>query len=410
MSHKIRIASINMIDAGSTGTVMIYVAQLATAQGMTARTFSTPICGKQSRTHRVIENHTYFGWRWENFFHTALAKLSGYNGCFSFFGTAQLIRHLKAFRPDIVHLHNLHQFCVHVPSLFRYIKKNKLRVVWTLHDCWSFTGHCPHFTVEGCERWKEGCHSCPRYHKYPKTYVDRSRTMYRLKKRWFSGVDGLTLVTPSAWLADLTRQSYLANYPVHVIHNGIDLAVFRPIESDFRQRYALEKKKILLGVSSSWDESKGLDVFVKLAERLDNSHQIVLVGTDDRIDATLPANILSIHRTENREELAALYTAADLFVNPTREDTYPTVNLEAIACGTPVLTFETGGSPETIPAGCGLVVPCGDVDAMEAAIHQMCADRWDTPLLRRASEAMDMRQCFGAYLDLYRELSHDGRV
>jgi glycosyltransferase involved in cell wall biosynthesis len=232
--------------------------------------------------------------------------------------------------------------------------------------------------------------------------------MYRLKKQWFTGVKDMTLVTPSHWLADLVKQSYLKEYPVKVIGNGIDLSVFRPTHSDFRQRYGIApEKKILLGVASGWSEKKGLDVFAELVKRLDDSYQIVLVGTNEIVDQQLPQGILSIHRTENQQQLAQIYTAADLFVNPTREDTYPTVNMEALACGTPVLTFRTGGSPEIPDATCGAVVEKDDVDAMEKEILSICRDEpyCKEACLKRA-EQFDMNLNYKEYVQLYEDCTY----
>lgn len=397
-----RIAEINMTASGSTGRIMLQIAELAKGKNMMVQTFSTRTFARKPEAVRKIENHLYYGSFFENTIHTVLGKITGYNGCFSYFGTRDLVRKLEKMKPDVLHLHNLHQFCIHMPTLFRYIKKNNVRVIWTLHDCWTFTGHCPHFTVAQCNKWKTRCYACSQYKKYPKTYVDQSKNMYAKKKKWFLGVKDMTLVTPSEWLANLVGQSFLKDYPVKVIHNGIDLSIFKPTVSDFRERYHCEQKKILLGVSFGWGYSKGLDVFVELAKRLDDSYQIVLVGTNEGTSQMLPKNVISIHRTENQEQLAEIYTAADLFINPTREDTYPTVNMEALACGTPVLTFNTGGSPEIISNACGSVVACDDMDALEKEVKRICEDKpySEESCLERASR-FDMNEKYEEYTLLY---------
>lgn len=283
-------------------------------------------------------------------------------------------------------------------------------MIWTLHDCWSFTGHCPYFDIAHCDKWKTGCHNCPQYREYPQSLFDNSKFMWKLKKKWFTGVENMTIVTPSQWLADLVKQSYLKDYPVKVINNGIDLSVFKPADSDFREKYHISAdKEILLGVAFGWGKRKGLDVFLELDKRLDaEKYQIVLVGTDDAVDKQLPENIISIHRTQNQQELAEIYSAADLFVNPTREENYPTVNMESIACGTPVLTFNTGGSPEIPDDTCGAVVPCDDVDAMEREIVRICRDKPFTKevCLARA-KAFDMNDRFEEYVELYKEVLHE---
>lgn len=399
-----KIAEINIAMYGSTGKIMLQIAQIARNNGYEAKTFSPVIFSKVKKTKKVLpKEHTEFGLFFENGVHRCLGTLLGYNGCFSHIGTWLLIKQLKEFQPDIIHLHNLHGFCINLPMLFRYIKRNSIRVVWTLHDCWPFTGHCPYFTMAECDRWKTGCHHCPQPRVYPKMYLDTSGIMYKMKKKWFCGISDMTVVTPSQWLADLVKQSFLKDYPVKVINNGIDLSVFHPTPSNFRKRYGIaQDTHILLGVSFGWGNRKGLDVFIELARRLDSSYQIVLVGTDDRVDAQLPTNIISIHRTQNQKELAEIYTAADIFVNPTREENYPTVNMEAIACGTPVLTFRTGGSPEIPDETCGSVVDCDNVDAMEKEIQRICVERpYSRLVCCKRAISFDMNEKFLKYLSLY---------
>ena len=292
------------------------------------------------------------------------------------FSTKRLIKKLNVFRPDLIHLHVLHGGFINYPLLFKYIKSNRIRVVWTFHDCWAFTGHCPYYDMVKCKKWTTGCYDCPSYKDYPRFFFDRSKKEYKLKKQSFTGVDDLTIVTPSKWLAEQVKQSFLKEYPVQVINNGIDLSIFKPIESDFRQKNSISKEKyVVLGVSFVWGKRKGLDVFIELAKRLPDNYQIVLVGTDKQADKLLPKTILSIHRTQNQMELAEIYSAADLFVNPTREENYPTVNMESIACGTPVLTFKTGGSPECIDETCGSAVDCDDIDTLIKEIIRICLEK-----------------------------------
>jgi glycosyltransferase involved in cell wall biosynthesis len=405
-----KIAAINIVPNGSTGKIMLQIANTVNRHGHVTKTY-TPIRyvkGKKEKTQNIA-NHFYWGSRFESFFHYYAGSLFGKNGMYSKKGTRQLIKDLKLFNPDIIHLHNIHAYCINLSMLFSYIKKSNTKVIWTLHDCWSFTGHCPHFTIAKCEKWKTGCHHCPQPEVYPKMYLDASKKMYRLKKKWFTGIEDMTLVTPSKWLGGLVKQSFMNDYPLRVINNGIDLSVFKPTESDFRKKYNIpEEKKILLGVSFGWGYRKGLDVFTTLSERLNREkYQIVLVGTNDRVDQKLPDNIISIHQTNNQKELAEIYTAADLFINPTREDTYPTVNMEALACGTPILTFNTGGSPEIIDDTCGSVVETDDINTMEKEIIRICND---TPYskeacLKRATE-FDMYDRFKEYVKLYEEVNN----
>lgn len=398
-----KIAQINMLANGSTGKIMFGIADAARAKGHEVRTFSPFVYSKYGKVYVPDDDrHVTFGTRSENRRHYYVGTVFGVNGWLSKKGTKQLVRELEAFSPDVIHLHNLHNFTFHLPTLFGYIQKNGIKTVWTLHDCWSFTGHCPHFEMIGCEKWKSGCGGCPQKRIYPKTLLDTTRRMYRKKKALFGGVEDMTLVTPSKWLASLVGQSFLRDYPVQVVNNGIDLALFKPTASDVRARYDCEGKYLLLGVAFDWGKRKGLDVFCELARRLDDRYRIMLVGTNEHIEAQLPANVITVRRTADQAELAALYTAADVFVNPTREDTFPTVNIEALACGTPIVTFCTGGSPEIGDDTCAVVVDRDDTEAMLHEIERVCEQRpYAAQACRDRAMRYDATQQFEEYLTLY---------
>ena len=402
-----RIAEINIVANGSTGRIMLHIARVARDCGYEVKTFSPVLFARGAKKiQSQIPEHFSWGGVGESFFHYYAGTLLGKNGLLSKKGTAQLINELKAFNPDIIHLHNIHRYCLNLPMLFDYIKTSGAKVVWTLHDCWSFTGNCAHFVSSGCEKWKEGCYSCPQPRSYPKMYVDTSKKMYELKKKLFCGVKDMTLVTPSRWLCELTEQSFLREYPARVINNGIDLSVFKPTDGNFREKHGLLNKKIILGVAFRWSYEKGLDVMTELSKRLPDDYKIVLVGTNESVDASLPENILSIHKTENQRELAEIYTAADLFVNATREDTYPTVNMEALACGTPVLTFDIGGSAEIIDDSCGCAVKVNDVDGMEREIVRICTEKpYSAEACLERARSFDMHDRFKEYVELYKEVT-----
>ena len=400
-----RVAQINMLPRGSTGKMMLQIARLARENGIEARSYTTQIFLVSGKEARVQEDGLhYFGSFYENMFHNYVGKLLGQNGYYSYFGTKQLIGELKRFAPDIVHLHNIHAHCINLPVLFRFLRRSNIKVIWTLHDCWAFTGGCYHFDMVGCGKWEVGCHHCEQTRRCA---VDTSRPMYAKKRRWFTSVKSMTLVTPSHWLADQVKKSFLKDCSLRVIHNGIDLSIFKPVASSFREKYGLTEKKIVLGVSFGWSYKKGLDVFIELSKRLPESYRIVLVGTDDEIDKKLPANILSIHRTHDQAELAEIYTVADIFVNPTREEVLGLVNIEANACGTPVLTFRTGGSPECIDSLSGSVVDRNDIDAMEREIIRICEEKPCSveDCVSRA-EAFDMNDRFKEYIRLYEEIGN----
>lgn len=397
-----KILQINSYNFGSTGNIMADIARTARERGMECVTACPD--GRSMRL-RKLEDHRFIGTRLGRNLHIALAELTGLNGCFSTVDTWLFLRRVRKMKPDVIHLHNLHNCYINLPMLFRFLKRSSIPVVWTLHDCWAFTGKCPHFDMAGCDRWKTGCHHCPQLSDYPAARVDATERMWKWKRKWFTMPENMTIVTPSSWLADLARQSYLGKYPVRVIPNGTDLSVFQPVSGTFRRDHGLEDRYIVLGVAFDWGRRKGLDVFTELARRLDKRYQIVLVGTNEEINRRLPENVLSIHRTADPGELAQIYTAADVFVNPTREEVLGMVNIEALACGTPAVTFRTGGSPECLDESCGAVVEKDDIDALEAQIVRICTEK---PYARedcvRAARCFDKQARFGDYCRLYEEL------
>ena len=394
-----KIVQINSVcGSGSTGKICVAISELLTAKD--------------------IENHILYAVGNSNYplrkrYMSSLevkcqalkSKLFGNYGFQSKAATKRLIRELENFSPDIVHLHNLHSHNVHLGMLLRYLKEKKIKIFWTFHDCWAFTGYCMYYDMAGCDRWEIGCHSCPQRKHYSWLF-DRSKYLFNQKKTLFSDLD-LTIITPSQWLADQVKQSFLKDYRVKVIHNGIDLSVFYPRESDFRKRYHLEDKFVILGVAMGWEKRKGLDVFIELANRLDTHFQIVLVGTNDKIDKQLPENILSIHRTQNQAELAEIYSAANVFVNPTREDNVPTVNLEALACGTPVVTFNAGGSAESVAPGCGFVLPYENVEGLIAALQGWKNAEYSQNACIGRAKQFESNLKYAEYIALYMEYGED---
>ncbi len=331
--------------------------------------------------------------------HGVLSRITDRQGFYSSSATKKLIEKIKDYNPDIIHLHNIHGYYLNVAILFDFLKEYNKPIVWTLHDCWAFTGHCAYFSFNGCEKWKTECNTCPLKKDYPTSLVmDNSKKNYQQKKELFTKPQNITFVTPSNWLKDLTEKSFLGKYPVKVINNGIDLTKFKPTESDFREKNNLQDKFMILGVASVWEERKGLKDFIKLNEMLSENEKIVLVGLDDNQLATLPEDIIGIKRTSSIEELAEIYSAADVFVNPTYEDNYPTTNLEAISCGTPVVTYITGGSPESVFEGNGFSVPQGDVKGIYDAIKKV--DGCKTP----TKDFFDASKRYKEYVDLYKEI------
>ena len=342
------------MNYASTGRIMMDIAELARNNGYEYLTCSA---NSRVRGNGKAKNHYYFCGRISRAISMRLGKFTGKNGMFARIPTLRLLAKIKKFKPDIIHLHNLHNNYVNLPMLFKYVKKNNIKVVWTLHDCWAFTGHCPHYVIAQCDKWKTECYDCPSYKNYPVSRIDRSNYIYNKKKEWFLGVENMWLVTPSSWLYGEVKQSFLKGCNAVVINNGIDLSIYNPKPTEITaKKYGLEGKKVILGVAYSWGYKKGLDVFIALSKILSADYKIVLVGTDDEIEKSLPSNIVSVMRTKNREELASPYTLASVFLNPTREEMFGLTNVEVLATGTPVITFDTGGCPEIVNDKCGEVL------------------------------------------------------
>ena len=373
-----RVLFINEVcGTGSTGKITCELAEDYEREGHEVKI-------AYGRSSFVPEKYRRFavqiGSKFDVYAHALLTRLTDRHGFYSKHATRKFLRWANSYNPSFLWLHNIHGYYINIELLFDWIKsRDNLKVFWTLHDCWSFTGHCAFFTMAKCEKWRVHCENCPQKNSYPKSFHDGSYENYEAKRRIFTGVHDMRIITPSQWLAELVKQSFLREYPVEVRNNKIDTNIFKPSPSDFREKYNLTGKFIVLGVASVWDKRKGLEDFVKLSKMLDpEKFAIFLVGLKPEQIKTLPKNILAISRTNNQRELAEIYTAADVFFNPTYEDNYPTVNLEAEACGTPVLSYDTGGSPETLHDVNSRVIKTGDIDsarkiiiASSAGMHQV---------------------------------------
>ena len=360
------ILSINTVNYGSTGNIMRGISKIAEKNGFEYWQAYAPDKHNSPSLNRDIIILPYNIRRLNEYY----SWFTGKRGFSSYFSTKNFLKKVDKIKPDIIHLHNLHNNYIHVGLLFDYIKKNHIKVVWTLHDCWAFTGRCPHFQMSGCDKWKTGCYDCS-YPKeeYPSVQVDKSDILWKMKKAVFTGVENLTIITPSEWLAGLVKESFLSEYPVKVINNGIDLNVFKPTESDFKKVYGLEGKKLVLGVALGWDKRKGCEDLLELAKILHDDYRLILVGAFKEQINSFPANIIGIEKTNNLKKLAEIYSVSDVFINTTYEDNYPTVNLEARACGLPVITYKTGGSPESAGEG-AIIVDVGDIYGLKLAIEQ----------------------------------------
>ena len=401
-----KVVQINSVcGQGSTGRICVAVSQLLTKAG--------------------IENYILYS-RWKSDYELGIkyekdfyAKVQAFKekmfGTYGFearYATLKLIKELKRIKPDIVHLHVLHSHDCNLSMLFDYLREENIKVFWTLHDCWSYTAYCTHYSLAKCYKWQmgKGCEKCPQRNRYS-WFLDRSKILYERKRALIHDVD-LTIITPSEWLANEVRQSFMGRLPIKVIHNGIDLNVFKPINgiqigNKYRFWESNNSPFIILGCANVWDRRKGFEDFLQLSEMLPQGMEILLVGLNDAQIAGLPSRVHGIARTQNSRELAELYSAADVFVNLTYEDNYPTVNLEAMACGTPVLTYRTGGSVESVTPDTGWIVEQGDLnDVLQILKHlkQQGNEKYRERCLQKALAQFDEHSCFDNYLSLYTNL------
>ncbi|MGC9151640.1 MAG: glycosyltransferase [Microbacter sp.] len=351
------------------------------------------------------------GTKWDIGMHVFQTRLFDRHGFASRRATKILIKRIKAIQPDIIHLHNIHGYYLNIELLFEYLSFANIPVIWTLHDCWPITGHCSHFDFIGCDKWKTGCFECPQKNRYPKSILfDRSRKNYQQKKEFFTSIPNLTIVPVSKWLGNVVKQSFLRKKAVRVIYNGIDTTLFVPLDvNKMKSKLRLEGKFIILGVASVWDDRKGLNDFVRLSQLLDSQYQIVLVGLTQQQIKKLPHTIIGISKIESTNQLVKYYSGANVFLNPTLEDTFPTTNLESLACGTPVITYKAGGSPEAIDSTTGIIVEKGDIHGIVNAIkmiHSKGKSFYSSACRERAVQFFSKEDRFEEYIDLYNELLH----
>ena len=396
-----RVYSLNSYSNGSTGMIMRGIHDELKAQGHETRM-------AWARGRKVQDDTEFvFNSKPGVYVHGVMGRLTDSTGFHSAGATKQLIKDIEAFQPDIVHMHNVHGYCLDMRELFHGLSSLGVSVVWTLHSCWPFTGHCSYFTYVACEQWKTHCsctYPCPQVHEFPKSlFINRSKSNFARKRELFTGIQDLTIVTPSQWLANLVGESFLRDYPKAVVPNGIDTSIFNcdVDASGIPEQLGITGQRVLLGVASPWSKRKGLEDMKNLREILSCEYAIVLVGLSKQQLKELPAGIIGLTRTDSPRELAKLYAAADLFINPTLEDNYPTVNIEALACGTRVLTYETGGSPECSDSTdeC-IVVKAKTPEAMADSIKSFFAEdhREIRPIVR------DKSDCSKEYITVYRDI------
>lgn len=392
------------INSGSVGRIAEQIGETIISNGWASYiTYARNINPSNSKVLKIGNNLDIYR-------HGIETRIFDNHGFGSRKATKRLINEIKVISPDIIHLHHLHGYFLNIELLFKYLNESQIPIVWTFHDCWSFTGHCAYFDFVGCEKWKSQCFDCEQKHEYPKSLIfDRSKLNYIDKKRIFNSVKNMTIVPVSNWLSNKVNESFLKEYPCKVIHNGIDLKVFYPRETkkQIMEKYHIKSKYILLGVASTWEKRKGLEEFFKLSKILSDDFTIILVGLNQSQIDKLPSNIMGIKRTENTDELAILYSGSDVFINPTLEDTFPTTNLESLACGTPVVTYRTGGSVESVIDETGLIVEKGDIMGIYDAVNTILKNgkkKYHDNCRKNAEINFNKDSKFIEYLDLYKSL------
>lgn len=395
------IVEVNGINYGSTGRIALNIAKQARLQGF--KVYTACRKSREGLKHRY-DDQIYIGTWLDRVISERLSYALGLNGYFNIINTYLFIKQLKKIKPDLIHIHSMCDNYLNISMFYRFIRDNKIKTIWTMHDNWAFTGRCAQFR---CEKWKTGCGNCPHLDFYPKSLIfDHSARVWKIREKLYNSIKTMTIVTPSKWLAKLTKESLLKNnHPIKVINNGIDLNIFKPVETDFRKKYNLEDKFIILAIAYYWDEGKGLHVFQNLVKQLPDNFQIVMVGTNDEIDKQLPDNIISIHKTYNQQELVEIYSACDLFVNPTTDDNFPTVNMEALACGLPVLTYDTGGCAEIIDSKSGMSVPSKDYEGLKEKILYIESNRpFNKQDCVKRGQQFNMVDKYNEYVELYKEI------
>ena len=399
--RKGKVVQINTVCNTSTGRIMGDIQREAKKRGY--ETVSFVGRRKPFMDLRCVK----FGNAFSFGIHVVLNTLFDCQGYGSWLMTRQLIRKLREEKPDIIHLHNLHGYYLYLPLLFRYLREEYTgKVFWTFHDCWPFTGHCAYFTMAGCKKWEIGCHHCPNKKEYPiSLLLDLSDLNYRAKKKMFCGMRNLTILVPSKWMEGLVKKSFFRGEKVLITSNGIDIDTFSyRVDGNVLKKYKIpEEKKILLGVASMWDKRKGMNDFLQLSKALKEEYQIVLVGLSRKQILKLPDNIIGIKRTENIEELVTIYSRADIFINPSVEESFSLVTVEAFACGTPVIVLDTSAVRELVTDENGIVLSVHGVPEYLEAIDIIERRNFERKVVAKSAEKYDNQRCIARIMEIYEE-------
>lgn len=342
--------------------------------------------------------------------HWGISQFWDGQGRGSWFATKRLLKEIDAFQPDVVHMHVIHGYYINYGLIMNYFKEKNIPVVWTLHDCWAFTGHCAYFTAANCEKWKTQCGQCPIPHDFPNTYLDRSKANYNRKKQVYGDMQNLVLAPVSQWLGDLVKESFLGKHEIQVVYNGIDVDVFKPSVSNFKKKLGIEGKYLLLGVAQGFDERKGLKDFFKLSEMLPEGYQVVLLGAMEEEIAIAPKSVIALPKTESLQELVEAYSAADVLLSLSYEETFGLTPVEAMACGTPAIVYNNTAQPEHITPETGFVVENGDLDTLVTRIKTLCENgkaNYSEACRERAVNVYNKDNCYNMYITIFDKLFNE---
>ncbi len=401
-----KILQINITrNSGSTGKILDRIHEIAIDEGHQSYALTCNCNGKiPQNTYVMHKGPLIWIMRWILF----VSRITGLNGYRFKRKTKKALKWIDSIKPDVIHLHNIHGDWLNVEQLFAYVREQQIPLVWTIHDCWSFTGRCSYFDKYGCEKWKTGCRKCVDYKVYPTTYFfDFSKKMHKDKKRMFTGLKNVSLAVPSFWLKGIVEQSFMGEYPVQVVHNGIDINVFWPDPEPFFEEY--QNKFIILGVANSWSDRKGLSDFIKLDKLIDhNKFRIVLVGLNDRQLSVLPPTITGMKKTDTQDDLRRLYSQAGCLANMSMQETFGMTTIEAMACGTPVVAYNRTAVPEPVTEQTGIVVKNNTPDEVYSAIQTIAQGGFfSEDCRRRVLDMYDYRKVFHKYIDMYHNAVHE---
>ena len=351
-----------------------------------------------------------FNNKFDLYWHAIQTRLFDRHGLASKNATYRIINKINEIKPDIIHLHNIHGYYLNYSILFKFLSKCNIPIVWTLHDCWAYTGHCSHYAFVKCNRWKTICYHCPQKNEYPRSLLfDRSKLNFLDKKRCFTSVPNMTIIPVSHWLEGEVKKSYLNKYPIKVIHNGIDIKRFHPYPI-LKKDLGLDNKFLILGVASVWEGRKGLNDFIRLRNLLSSEYIIILIGLTQKQIDKLPGGIIGITRTNKIEELVQYYSVADVYINFSVEETFGMTTCESLACGTPAIVYNSTACPEVLSHDTGFIVEPGDFDRVLDAIEKikrLGKNKFINACRQRAIQNFNKDDKYKEYINLYNQMIKD---